>query len=170
MTPIPTGRIVPTPDGFDLVLTRAIRGSVEDVWASITESDRTVRWFGRWEGLAEPGALVRMQMGFEEGEPWCDVRIESCDPPQHLALTVVDGAGNWFLELSLASRGEWTDLTFVQHRETTDGVGDIGAGWEYYLDNLLASREGTALPTFGDYYPAMQGYFTDQADGAIRPG
>ena len=70
----------------------------------------------------------------------------------------------WFLELTLASRGEWTDLTFVQHRETTDGVGDIGAGWEYYLDNLIASREGRSLPRFEDYFPSMQQHYLDQAD------
>lgn len=168
MTPIPTGRILPTPDGFDLVLTRLIRGSVEDVWASITESERTARWFGRWEGQATPGAMVRVQLGFEDGEPWSDVRIESCDPPHDLALTVVDGAGNWFLEIKLAARDDRTELTFIQHRETTDGVGEIGPGWEYYLDNLVASREGTPLPTFVDYYPSMQGHFAEQAAVAIR--
>ncbi len=170
MTPVPTGRILETADGVDLVLTRLIRGSIDDVWASITESERTARWFGRWEGDAAPGSTVRVQLGFEEGSPWADARIESCEPPEHLAITTIDAAGNWHLDVRLsATAGERTELTFVQHRENTDGVGDIGAGWEYYLDNLIASREGTTLPQFADYFPAMQDYYLDQAGKLAGP-
>ena len=169
MTPQPTGRILTTADGVDLVLTRLIRGTIEDVWASITESDRTARWFGRWEGDAAPGSTVRVQLGFEEGTPWSDARIETCYPPEHLAITTIDAAGDWHLEVRLAAHGDHTELTFVQHRENTDGAGDIGPGWEYYLDNLVASREGWALPTFEDYYPAMQPYYLDQASALPGP-
>jgi len=163
MNPTPSGRIVPTADGFDIVLTRLIRGTVQDVWDSITDSDRTARWIGRWEGDARPGATLRLQMGFEEGAAWSDFRIEFCEPPHHLGVTVVNPAENWFIEVALAAQGEHTELTFTQHRETLDGVGDIGPGWEYYLDNLVASREGAALPTFDSYYPAMQKYYEEQA-------
>lgn len=163
MTPKPTGRILPTADGVDIVLTRRIRGPVDDVWASITESDRTARWFGRWEGAAAVGSTVRVQMGFEQGAPWTDVRIETCAPPTHLAVTTLDDAGSWQLEIRLAADGEHTDLTFVQHRENTAGADDIGPGWEYYLDNLIASREDAPLPQFDDYFPSMQAYYTDQA-------
>jgi len=163
MSPTPTGRLVPTPEGVDLVLTRMIRGSIEDVWASVTESERTARWFGRWEGAAGSGETIRVQMGFEEGDAWTTARIDSCTPPHRLEITTIDENGSWHLEIRLAQRGENTELTFVQHRENADGVADIGAGWEYYLDNLVASREGTPLPSFDDYYPSMKQYFLDQA-------
>jgi uncharacterized protein YndB with AHSA1/START domain len=159
---VPTGRILPTADGVDIVLVRLIRGTIQDVWASITESDRTARWFGRWEGEGAQGALLRLQMGFEESQPWCDVRVESCEPPHHLGLRVVDAAGDWSLEITLRPRGDRTELTFVHHRENADGAGEIGPGWEYYLDNLVASRLGVPLPTFDDYYPSMQKYYQDQ--------
>jgi len=159
MTAEPTGKLVPTNGGVDIVLTRLISGPVQDVWASVTESERTARWFGRWEGDARPGGAIRVQMAFEEGDAWSDARIESCDPPHRLSLAV----GDWHLELSLAAQGESTELTFTQHRETTAGAAEIGPGWEYYLDNLLASRDGSALPSFDDYYPAMQAYYESQA-------
>jgi hypothetical protein len=38
-------------------------------------------------------------------------------------------------------------------------VGEIGPGWEYYLDNLVASRGDGPLPTFDTYYPAQKAYF-----------
>jgi uncharacterized protein YndB with AHSA1/START domain len=156
MTPQPTGRVVATGSGVDLVLDRRIRGSVTDVWASITESERTARWFGQWEGDARAGATIRVQMGFEEGGPWSEVLIESCTPPTHLALIM---GGDWHLELTLHAEADHTRLTFIQHRPDSAGVGEIGPGWEYYLDNLLASREGSALPAFDDYYPSQQQHY-----------
>jgi len=163
MSPTPTGRLVPTADGVDLVLTRLIRGSVEDVWASVTDSERTARWFGRWEGEPGAGHTIRVQMGFEEGDAWSTARIESCDPPSRLEITTSDEGGSWHLEIRLAERGEHTELTFVQHREDTEGVAEIGPGWEYYLDNLVASREDRPLPSFDDYYPAMKDYFLGES-------
>ena len=36
-----------------------------------------------------------------------------------------------------------------------------GPGWEYYLDMLVAAREGSAQPDFYEYYPGMKSYFED---------
>lgn len=158
----PTGRVVRTADGLDLVVNRLVRGRIEDVWASITETDRTARWFGRWEGDAAPGRTIRVQMGFEDQAPWSDARIESCNPPTHLGLVMMDGSTGWQLEVVLAERGDQTELTFTQHRVPADQAGDIGPGWEYYLDNLIASRDGDPLPDFDDYYPAQRDYYQRQ--------
>jgi uncharacterized protein YndB with AHSA1/START domain len=163
MNPIPTGRLVPTADGLDLVLNRRIKGSIDDVWASVTESERTARWFARWEGAAGPGAAIRVQMTHEERAPWTDATIQSCDPPHQLAVSVSDAGGGWLLEIRLAGDGEHTDLTFLQHRLDAAGAGDIGPGWEYYLDMLIASRDSRPLPSFDDYHPSMSAHFTDQA-------
>ncbi len=51
MSPTPTGRLF----GNDLVLTRTFRAPVADVWASLTDPQRTARWFGPWQGDAAPG-------------------------------------------------------------------------------------------------------------------
>ena len=47
----------------------------------------------------------------------------------------------------------------MHHLDTTDGVGEMGPGWEYYLDMLVAARDGSPTPSFDDYYPAMKPYF-----------
>jgi uncharacterized protein YndB with AHSA1/START domain len=162
MSPVPTGRVVPTAVGADLILTRAFHASVDDVWRSVTESEHTARWFGRWEGEAGPGKSITLYMGFEKDAPAAQALIERCDPPRHLAISMKDAMGEWRLELSLEQSGEITTLTFVQHLADTSGVGDIGPGWEYYLDMLVASRKGNPLPAFGDYYPAQRDYFLAQ--------
>ncbi|MEP6562671.1 MAG: SRPBCC family protein, partial [Nakamurella sp.] len=166
MTINPSGRIQQTPAGIDILVTRLIRGTIDDVWASVTESDRTARWFGRWEGDGAPGGMIRLQLNFEEGKPWSDVRIDSCEPPTALRLTVTDDSGGWLLDVTLVALGERTELTLTQHRSDTDGAGEIGPGWEYYLDNLIASRENTPLPDFNDYYPSLKAHYEGLADPA----
>ncbi|WP_326634904.1 SRPBCC family protein [Streptosporangium sp. NBC_01755] len=161
MSPTPTGRLFRTDTGSDLVLSRTFRAPAEDVWASITESDRTALWFGPWEGEAASGRTVKVQMVFEEQMPWCEMRIDACDPPRRLALSMTDESGAWRLELSLLETDGSTELRLVQHLVSEDGIGEIGPGWEYYLDMLVAAREGSPKPDFTDYYPLMKGYFDE---------
>ncbi|MFC4017301.1 SRPBCC family protein [Micromonospora sp. GCM10011542] len=159
MTSSPTGRLFRTATGTDLVLTRTLRAPADDVWASLTEPDRTARWFGPWEGDAAPGRTIRVQMAFEDQEPWFDVRVDACEPPRRLAVSTVDEAGAWHLEFLLASVDAGTELRLVQHLTSTEGIGAVGPGWEYYLDLFTAARDGSPRPNFDDYYPAMAPYF-----------
>lgn len=159
----PTGELLRTGTGSDLVLTRTFRAPAEDVWASITDPDRTARWFGPWEGDAAPGRTIKVQLAFEEQAPWVQMRIEACDRPRRLALSTTDESGTWRIELLLSEADGQTRLRFVQHLDTEEQLGEIGPGWEYYLDMLVAARDGSPKPDFDAYYPAMKPYFTELA-------
>jgi uncharacterized protein YndB with AHSA1/START domain len=156
MTNPPTGRLVRAADGNELVVTRTFRASIEDVWASVTQPDRTARWFGTWTGDAAPGRMIKVQMGFEEQSPWLDKRIDVCDPPRRLALS--DESGGMRIELRLSHADGQTELQLVHHLGPADEVGDYGPGWEYYLDMLAAARAGLPTPNFDDYW-AMKPYY-----------
>ncbi|MBP2336509.1 uncharacterized protein YndB with AHSA1/START domain [Saccharothrix coeruleofusca] len=155
----PSGRLFRTDQGSDLVLTRTFRASADDVWAGVTEPERTARWFGPWEGEASPGRTIRVRMAFEEQTPWMRLRIEACEPPRRLAVSTVDEHGAWHLELLLSDVDGGIELRLVQHLDTEEGIGEIGPGWEYYLDMLVAARDGSPRPDFDDYYPAMKEHF-----------
>ncbi|MEZ4241554.1 MAG: SRPBCC family protein [Myxococcota bacterium] len=160
MTHEPTGRLA----GNDLTLSRTFRNApVADVWASVTDPQRTARWFGRWEGEPGAGSTIRVQMAFEQDAPWMDATIEVCDAPHRLALTT---GMAWRLELRLSQVGDDTELVFVHHLKDREGVGEIGPGWEYYLDMLVAARADRELPTFDQYYPAQKPYYAGLADSA----
>ncbi len=163
--PIPTGRIVAHEHGgSDLVLVRSFRATIDDVWASITEPERTARWFAGWSGEAGVGRTIRYRMTHEGDEfPEGDMTIEACDPPRHLAVSTVDGSGSWSLEATLTEEDDVTVLTFVQHIGEDTPVGEVGPGWEYYLDMLVATRNGGPRPDFDDYYPAQKPYYESQA-------
>ncbi|WP_433824466.1 SRPBCC family protein [Actinoplanes sp. CA-015351] len=158
MSPTPTGRLF----GNDLVLTRTFPAPIDDVWASITEPDRTARWFGPWQGDAAPGSPIKVQMVQEEGQPWMNMTIDACEPPRRLALSAVNDYGSWHLDLVLTEDAGVTTLTFTQHLTGTENVGEVGPGWEYYLDLLVTSRDGGPKPDFTDYFPAQKAYFEAQ--------
>ncbi|MBB5959215.1 uncharacterized protein YndB with AHSA1/START domain [Saccharothrix tamanrassetensis] len=164
MTRPPSGRLIPVGSGpaHDLVLIRTFRAHAEDVWASVTEPARTARWFGSWEGDAAPGRTIKIQMAYEEQQPWMEARIEACEPPMRLAVSTIDDQGTWRLEILLSEVDGITELKFVHHLDSAEGAGDIGPGWEYYLDMLVASREGRSLPDFDSYYPSMKPHFEAQ--------
>ncbi|WP_436533652.1 SRPBCC family protein [Actinoplanes sp. HUAS TT8] len=158
MSPTPTGRLF----GSDLVLTRTFRAGIDDVWASLTEPERTARWFGPWEGDAGPGRTIKVQMVQEEGKPWFDMTVDACEPPARLAVSAGEDDGRWFLEMVLIESAGVTELTFTQHLTSTDGIGEVGPGWEFYLDALVAARDGIPMPSFDDYYPSMKEHFERQ--------
>ncbi|HEX8831083.1 MAG TPA: SRPBCC family protein [Longimicrobium sp.] len=161
MTPTPSGRLIRTPAGRDLVLTRTFRAPIEDVWASITESDRTARWFGSWTGEPGAGRTIQVKMGFEAGTEPQEMRIDACEAPRHLAVSSESEYGNWRLEAHLTEAEGVTEMRFTQHLDDAMDAGDIGTGWEYYLDMLVASREGAPLPDWNDYYPAQKAYYLE---------
>jgi uncharacterized protein YndB with AHSA1/START domain len=163
-TPVPNGRIVRGPDGLDLVVTRTLPGSMQDAWASITEPERTARWVGRWEGTGAPGETIRVQMGFEDDSPWVEATITECEAPHRLRVRTLSGEGSWDLSFELTGSGDRSHLRFVHHGVIGGEVGDVGPGWEYYLDQLVATSidPDASLPSWGDYFPTQQEYFEKQ--------
>lgn len=165
MTMHASGRLLKTPRGRDLVLVRSLALPIAEAWEYLTDSDLTERWFGPWEGDARTGGSVRIRMRFEESEPAIRARIVACEAPHRLALHTVDEYGSWELDLTLEEDGEDdTLLRFVHHLDADAEVGDIGPGWEYYLDLLIAATEDTERPGFDQYYPALR-----EAYLALRP-
>jgi uncharacterized protein YndB with AHSA1/START domain len=158
-TPTPTGRLVPGADGHDLVFTRTLPGSLQDSWASITEPERTARWIGVWEGEGKAGEKIRLRLGFEDEAPWADVQITECDRPHRLRVLSVDEAGTWDISMELTPADERTELRFTMHAVDRTTIGGVGPGWEWYLDQLIASMSGASLPAFEDYFPAQRDYF-----------
>lgn len=160
--PTPTGtvsRISPTE--VELALSRVIAADVDDVWASVTSSDRTAAWIGPWSGEARVGATIQLTMVLEEGDPVVDVRIDACDEPYHVAFDLDD----WSLELRLFPLDNGTELILTQTLADPALAESYGPGWEFYLDALLAARDGGPLPSFDDYHPGMAPYYADLAKG-----
>ncbi|QIK62874.1 SRPBCC family protein [Leucobacter viscericola] len=158
-----TGRVVKTARGVDLVLVRSLALPIEDAWSYLTVSERTAEWFGAWDGDGRAGGSVRIRMAFEEDGPPVRANVIACEAPHRLELHTTTNDDGWELELFLEEDGEDDSLLrFVHHLDSGAAVGDIGPGWEYYLDLLVAATEGTEQPNFDQYYPAMSEAFLSQ--------
>lgn len=166
MTSQATGRLERTEHGADLVLVRSLALPVDETWAYLTDPDLTEQWFGPWEGDGRRGGSVRVRMRFEDHEPAIRLRIVACEALERLEIEAEDEVGGWKLEFRLEPDGDDSLLFLIHHLEGSNvgEIGEIGPGWEYYLDLLVAATEGTERPGFDDYYPAMR-----EAYLALRP-
>ena len=60
-----------------------------------------------------------------------------------------------------------TRLRFVHHLDEQAKPEEVGPGWEYYLDALLASIDGGSTPVWDDYWPSLSSAYADQT--SARP-
>ncbi len=54
-----------------------------------------------------------------------------------------------------------TRLQFVHHLDDQANPTEVGPGWEFYLDRLLASQQGTAMPEWDDYWPSLAAAYAE---------
>ena len=147
----------------DLVFTRTFRAPIDDVWAACTEPARMERWIGTWSGDPASGE-VAFRMTAEGEDVAAEVyRIDVCEPPRRLVTRSggEDGSMVWQLELDLAESDGVTTLTFAQVMADPAVAENVGPGWDYYLDRLVAAEAGrpVAEVEWDDYYPAQSDFY-----------
>src|SRR4051794_41892394 len=63
------GEVAEVPAGVQVRFRRSWPDPIADVWAALTESDRTARWIGTYEGERRVGGAGTLTMTEEEGGP-----------------------------------------------------------------------------------------------------
>lgn len=153
--PEPTGALGKGSEGPEIRISRDIDASIGEVWSFLTRSDLLARWYGTWSGDPSEG-VVRLAMVEAPAAPE-PCRINRCEPPWILDVTISNAeAESWNLELRLEEVGDRTHLEFRQPLgELVADAGDIGPGWEYYLDRLTAALQGQPVHDidFNWYHP-----------------
>jgi len=156
----PTGYLSTGVIGPELIITRRIPFVIDAVWNQITDPALLGTWYGTYEGDPATGTVVLTTR--EAPEQPGDVRIQHCEAPNALAVTLESPAGDWVLAVTLNAAGEETDLEF---RQRLDDLGyeaaDIGPGWEYYLDRLIVALEGGDPDSlrWEDYHPVLCAHY-----------
>ncbi|MBN0974248.1 MULTISPECIES: SRPBCC domain-containing protein [unclassified Gordonia (in: high G+C Gram-positive bacteria)] len=151
-----------------VVLERSFSAPVDAVWAAITEPTRLERWIGTWAGDPADGFVdFRMTAEGEDVESERFTILE-CDPPRRLVVEskfpAQDGGEDvWRLELDLAEAHGTTILSFAQGLPRADMAENVGPGWEYYLDRLVAAEAGRSVAEvdWDAYYPALSSSYAD---------
>ncbi len=151
------GEISTDPDGRRrLVFRRSWPVPAADVWAALTEPERSARWIGRYDGPSGAGAEGTFTMTAEEGSPAEQVRIVECEPPRRVVVQWLDEMG-WRVQVDLTEAGGTTTLTFTHVLDGDTGLADVATGWHWYLDRLDAVVTGAAAPADWDAFLADVG-------------
>jgi uncharacterized protein YndB with AHSA1/START domain len=159
MMPQPTGRLVRKDDGVYVVLDRIFKAPIEEVWTYFSRSPRLSEWIGEYTGTGSTGA-VKFRMNAEgDDAAWEDVTVMECSAPHrlHVDLGPAGASRPTFVHLTEASGH--TTVTFGQRLRSIAEEADIGVGWDYYLDRLVAAHDGKPLPSWSAYSPAMLDHY-----------
>lgn len=165
----PTGALVNGAEGLTIQIQRTLHHPPEDVWAYLTDPE-LLRWYGTYTGDPASGSVQLAMVEAPESPGEC--RIEVCERPSRLDVTLTDPEGaDWLLRLSLdhAEAGAGTDVVFRQPVAGFESMaGDVGPGWEYYLDRLAVALDGGDVDTvdFADYHPAQRDHYTPEGGAA----
>ena len=154
-----TGIVTEHGETCELTLERKVTADAIAVWPFLTESRELGIWFANYVGDPDSGEVV-LSMTAEEGDATSAVEILDCSAPEHLVVQTTDESGSWSLELELLDGGHepgsGTTIRFTQHELPLALLPDVGAGWEWYLDRLVAAIAGEPMPAWDDYYPALR--------------
>jgi uncharacterized protein YndB with AHSA1/START domain len=154
-----------------LTMTRLLPGSIERVWAYLTESDLRRQWLASGEMEMRKGARFELVWrnseltdppgarpdGFGE-EHRLDSEITELDPPYRLGFTWGDTGG---VTLELEQVEDEVRLT-VTHRRILDRWSqlNISAGWHAHLDMLAARLAGeTPSEPFWDHWAGLKAQY-----------
>lgn len=165
----PTGVLVDGPEGLAIQIQRTLDHPPEDVWAYLTDPG-LLGWYGTYTGDPASGSVQLAMVEAPETPGQCV--IEVCERPSRLEVTLTDPEGaDWRLRVSLdhAASGAGTDLVFRQPVAGFESMaGDVGPGWEYYLDRLTLALGGGDVEAvdFADYHPAQREHYTPEVGSA----
>ena len=107
---------------------------IEDLWEACTTPERLARWLAVVSGDLRVGGTVQVVFTSTWTGPG---RIEVCDAPHHLLLTMQPGSeGECELEAWLTEEGSKTRLVVEERGLPRDELYLHGAGWQAHLEHL----------------------------------
>ena len=137
--------------------------TVEDVWSALTDPVRLEQWLGEVEGDLRVGGEFRAHFSATGWEG--TGRVEACEPPRHLLLTLRDAEPEpgqpeeGATEVTLTADGDGTIVVWEERGKPVDLLAAYGAGVQIHVEDLgahLAGRERVHSGRFAEIYPAYQ--------------
>jgi uncharacterized protein YndB with AHSA1/START domain len=119
---------------------------IEDLWEACTTPERLARWIAHVSGELRVGGEIQLVFTSTWTGP---ARIEVCDSPRHLLLTMQPGSEEECeLEAWLTEEGSKTRLVVEERGLPRDSLYLHGAGWQAHLEEL-----GQSLTTGASVHP-----------------
>jgi uncharacterized protein YndB with AHSA1/START domain len=113
---------------------------IDDLWQACTTPERLARWIAQVSGDLRVGGRIHATFTSSWDGPG---RIEICDQPHHLLLTMEpDTEDETEMEAWLSEEGDRTRLVVEERGLPLDKIHFHGAGWQAHLEDLRRSLSG----------------------------
>lgn len=163
-----------------LRIERLLPGPIERVWSYLTESDKRARWLAagdmdlRVDGkvehifrncdLTENDDPPPAKYAQHAGESRMQGRITACEPPNTLAYTWSESAGEYSEVLfELTAQGTEVKLVLTHRRlANRDEILGVSAGWHTHLDILSDRLSGRKSPGFWRTHTRLEAEYARQ--------
>jgi uncharacterized protein YndB with AHSA1/START domain len=107
---------------------------IDDLWEACTSPERLARWIAQVSGDLREGGMVHAVFTSTWTGPG---RIEVCDAPHHLLLTMEPGTEDEAqIEIWLSQEGSRTTLVIEERGLPIESLYFHGAGWQVHLEDL----------------------------------
>jgi uncharacterized protein YndB with AHSA1/START domain len=115
--------------------------AIDDLWSALTDPRRLARWIGDVEGDLRLGGEFRFRF-FASGSEGTG-RVEACDPPRRLLLTMALGQPDEdVVEATLTADGGQTILVWEERGMPLDQLAAYGAGVQIHVEDLASYLGG----------------------------
>jgi uncharacterized protein YndB with AHSA1/START domain len=143
--------VVRMEDRFDI--------GIDDLWSTLTDPRNLAHWIGEVEGDLRPGGEFRFHFFATDSQG--TARIEACEPPRRLLLTMAIGQPEEdALEITLTADGSQTTLVWEERGMPVDLLFAYGAGIQIHVEDLGAHLAGRgpcdAVARFKQLQPAYK--------------
>ncbi|RFP77104.1 SRPBCC family protein [Hydrogenophaga sp. SNF1] len=158
---------------------RHLPGTVQDIWAWITDNDKRAQWMARGTLELRVGGAVRLEFRHAEltyaDDPappkYADMAdsaqlsgvVTACEPPRLLAHTWGD-QGEVRYELN-ESRGGVRLVVTHQRLRGMDDMLSVSAGWHAHLDLLVTRVRGEARPRYWALHTRLEAEYARRLAG-----
>jgi uncharacterized protein YndB with AHSA1/START domain len=113
---------------------------IDDLWSALTVPERLARWIASVDGDLRVGGRVHAEFTSSWEGP---VRIDVCEAPDHLVVTMQPGSDEeTLIEAFLSAEGTRTRLVVEERGLPLEVLSLHGAGWHAHLEDLARSLAG----------------------------
>ena len=135
---------------------------IDDLWSALTDPSRLAQWIATVEGDLRLGGEFQARFTSTwEGTG----RVDVCEPPRRLAVTLYDEEGEGVVEAELTPDGEYTRLVVEERGFPLNVVAAHGAGWQAHIEDLAAYLAGRPTSDWRARWQELSAAYNDQAAG-----
>lgn len=164
MTRFPLGTAAAVDDErTELVFTRHYAAAPEDLWAMLTEPEKTPQWWAKVRGQAKSGSSFDLKWlnvkdeGHGIETDWWNGRVVNAEAPR---LLEISNSMHGRIRIELTPTGLGTQMTFTNTVAVPAEVVLMSlAGWHVHLDHLHDALEGKSVDWqhwWDDFYPCWE--------------